>query len=103
MAMTSFDLGYGCGLFQDLKLIHLIPGSRVTEDYLLRMTEAQEYSLMMLATQRGKKFDGRLSFPRRLWNLYHLARLPARDRRFRRAMLRGHRRAYADMGLLGRT
>jgi hypothetical protein len=37
-------LGLGVGLFPNLRLTHLIPSERVTEDYLIRLTEGQQIS-----------------------------------------------------------
>lgn len=41
---VSCGLGLGMGLFPDLRLTHLIPNHRLTEDYLVRLTEGQQIS-----------------------------------------------------------
>jgi hypothetical protein len=55
LAMTAFDVGLGTGLFHSLILTHLIPAQRLTEQHLVRLIEAQEYSSMMLLAVRGNQ------------------------------------------------
>ena len=35
--LTACDMGLGCGVFQALKLTHLIPARRLTADYMLKL------------------------------------------------------------------
>ena len=44
LAMTSYQLGMGTGLFPQLKLLHLIPKHRVESDYLYRIRVAGTYA-----------------------------------------------------------
>ena len=37
LSLTSYDCNYGTGLFPSLRLTHLIPVKRLTEEYLLRL------------------------------------------------------------------
>ena len=53
LAMTAFDVGLGTGIFHSLILTHLIPARRLTEDYLVSLVEAQEFSDLMLQAARG--------------------------------------------------
>jgi glycosyltransferase involved in cell wall biosynthesis len=39
ICMVACSLGLGMGLFPELKLVHLIPGERLEEDYLVKLTE----------------------------------------------------------------
>lgn len=39
MARTSLKLGLGTGIFSRLKLVHIIPRSRLTSEYLLKLIE----------------------------------------------------------------
>jgi len=48
------DLGFGTGQFTDLKLTHLIPKERMTEDYFVKMTEMTCYSWEILRAIRGE-------------------------------------------------
>jgi glycosyltransferase involved in cell wall biosynthesis len=53
LALTCCDIGLGLGQFARLKLTHLIPTSRLNEDYLLRITEGTHYSSVILDALRG--------------------------------------------------
>ena len=44
IAYTGLDMGLGMGVFNSLKITHLTPKSRCTEEYLLRNYEAHAYS-----------------------------------------------------------
>ena len=47
------DMGFGMGVFPGLKLTHLIPKERVTEDYLLKIVEAAVLANLLLAYKRS--------------------------------------------------
>lgn len=53
LAATACDIGLGNGLFTSLKLTHLVPRERVEENYLLRLTEAQSFSGVVLKSFRS--------------------------------------------------
>lgn len=65
LAYTSNDLGLGTGLFTSLKLVHLMPTSRLQEEYLLRIVEGTTYSLLKLDNIRSR-FSSQLSFREKL-------------------------------------
>jgi glycosyltransferase involved in cell wall biosynthesis len=44
IAYTGLDIGLGMGVFTSLKITHLTPKTRCTEEYLLRNYEAHAYS-----------------------------------------------------------
>jgi hypothetical protein len=44
IAYTGCFLGFGMGVFPDLKITHLIPKERISEEYLLRLAEANKIS-----------------------------------------------------------
>lgn len=48
IAFTACDIGFGTGVFAGLKLTHLIPASRLKEEYLWRMFEGISYSATLL-------------------------------------------------------
>lgn len=48
LVMMACSMGFGKGRFKELKLDHLIPASRLTEDYLCRMYEGNGYSAVIL-------------------------------------------------------
>lgn len=54
LALTSCDIGLGNGLFISLKLTHLIPDSRLQEEYLLRLCQGMKYSQTIMEYCRGR-------------------------------------------------
>ena len=89
-------LGYGVGLFPELLLTHLIPRWRIGEQYLVRLIEGIETSLMLLEF----KWNGIL--PRAPYSGVELLRLLKHvsirrgvDRRMYMARRRAMRRARA--------
>ena len=53
LAACACDIDLGVGLFCSLKLIHLMPPQRVTEDYLCRLVEGIEFSGAIFRAERG--------------------------------------------------
>lgn len=54
MAFTACDMGFGIGLFTSLKLAHLIPANRLTQEYFFKLVTGTTYSLTILDSFRGK-------------------------------------------------
>ncbi len=52
MVLTAGDMGLGCGFFKALRLKHLIPPSRLTADYLARLSEGIRFSTYVLRMMR---------------------------------------------------
>jgi glycosyltransferase involved in cell wall biosynthesis len=48
MAFFVCSIGLGMGVFPELRLVHLIPRARLTEDYIARISEGLETSSMLL-------------------------------------------------------
>jgi glycosyltransferase involved in cell wall biosynthesis len=53
LAWTAIDLGLGTGRFPELKIIHLIPSERLTEEYIVRLYAGFAYSNTILVSVRG--------------------------------------------------
>ncbi len=53
MALSAIDIGLGIGKFTRLKLTHIIPTSRLTEEYLLKILKGIVYSMRVLHYLRG--------------------------------------------------
>jgi len=88
LAYTSCDMGLGTGVFSNLKLTHLIPESRLKEEYLLKLTEGVAYSGIILDAFRGKlPID--TSWKRRMVEYFRSLFLTSRERRFKKAYARG--------------
>lgn len=82
LAICACDIGLGMGLFTSLRLTHLIPAGRLTEDYLARLLEGLAYSGIVLSSFRSS--NGHPSGRKLSTSLADLARLLIRDRRERR-------------------
>jgi glycosyltransferase involved in cell wall biosynthesis len=102
LALTATDFGLGTGLFTGLKMTHLMPASRLQEDYLLRIAEGNSYSGLILAASRGRlpgipKLSGLRSM---LGKARRFLTMKSRDRRFFEAGIRGQQRALSDLQTL---
>lgn len=56
IAYAACSAGLGMGIFPELRLVHLIPKQRISEDYLLRLVEGSQVSEYLL----GYKWRGKL-------------------------------------------
>lgn len=94
LAITACDLGLGNALFTSLKLTHLMPSERLTEDYLLRLLEAETFSAVLLHSFRS---NGQSAVRRRLKTVVadqlRILVMDRRERRFFRAKKNGERQA----------
>lgn len=54
MAFTACDLGMGTGIFTCLSLIHVIPETRLSKAYLLRVEEGNATSIILLRALRSR-------------------------------------------------
>ena len=54
LALTACDIGLGMGQFKHLRLTHLIPSRRLTEEYLLPLAEGTAYCAHILNALRGR-------------------------------------------------
>lgn len=57
LAACACDAGFGVGLISALRLTHLIPPERLTEDYLGRLAEGIYLSAVVLADMRSSRAD----------------------------------------------
>jgi glycosyltransferase involved in cell wall biosynthesis len=98
LAYTSCDIGLGIGLFKSLKLIHLIPTSRLNEEYLLNIVEGSTYSQVILDSFRGIVPPNR-SLPSILLLQVRRWLMDRRARRFHDAYCRGFNLAFKELKL----
>jgi hypothetical protein len=95
LAICACDLGLGFGLFTSLKLTHLIPDARLTEDYLVSLVEGLACSSVLLGSFRSN--NGGPPAPKLSTAAADVVRLLIRNRRqrrFFRAVRNGERRAF---------
>jgi glycosyltransferase involved in cell wall biosynthesis len=64
---VACKMGFEIGTFPELRLLHLIPPERVSEDYFVRLIEATDYSGFLLSY----KWHG--TIPKSLFSLYNMA------------------------------
>ncbi len=96
MAACACDLGLGVGLVSALKLTHLIPPVRLTEDYLARLAEGISFSSVLLDHDRGVENIPR-GLPSRVMDFLRTIRLRQPHRRIVKAAYRGRDRAIAHL------
>jgi hypothetical protein len=92
LAACACDLGLGVGLIAALKLTHLIPRERLTEAYLVRLTEGIHFSSTLLDAARGVPPRPR-DLLGSLADVLRTLRQKAPHRRILRAAFRGRNRA----------
>lgn len=103
LAYLGVAMGYGMGVFRELRLTHLIPSERLSAEYLYRLSEAIGYSAVLLDalwkregfTESGFPSAGRLI--RRGWELL---RDRWRQRRYVAARRHGIARGRAVLSAL---
>jgi glycosyltransferase involved in cell wall biosynthesis len=88
LAFTSCDIGLGTGLFTALKLIHLIPANRLTEEYLIRLVEGITYSHILLDFFRGKTPSLSGTWTKKIIEYLRLWKMNPKERRFYQAIQR---------------
>jgi len=98
LAITACEMGFGTGLFQSLRLKHIIPAWRLEEDYLVALAEGMSRSLALLQASRGAR-PRRSSWPRRIWGHVSALRRGAREFRFYRASDRGVKMALREISV----
>lgn len=86
LAFTSCDIGLGTGQFTALKLTHLIPANRLTEEYLVRLVEGITYSHLILDSFRGKAPTPTItSWKKQILTYFRLLKMNSKERRFFKA------------------
>ena len=106
LAMTSYQLGMGTGLFPQLKLLHLIPKHRVESDYLYKICVGGTYAHHLVnflhCGQHSQARKSHASLRKMLRRIKQL--LPRRwITLYERAVLEGTRRAEEDILRLQRN
>jgi len=92
LAGCACDIGLGVGLVASLKLTHLIPGDRLTLDYLSRLAEGIHFSSALLDWERGLPVNRR-SRPRQIADFIRVIRAGNPHGTILRAAFRGRAKA----------
>lgn len=95
LVWSSLDEKTGCGLFKDLKLIHLIPKNRCQIDYLLKVTEGNAVGGHLLEFIYSGTLPS-LGSPIKVLALIlrHLIRLDFTNLKFQLAFVRAEKEAF---------
>jgi glycosyltransferase involved in cell wall biosynthesis len=99
LAACAIDVGLACGVISSLRLTHIIPSERLSEDYLLRLIEGVAYSSVILRSFRDETRQPRprKSAAGKAADLLRKARMNERERRFHAAVERGENRARREL------
>lgn len=97
LAFTACDLGLGTGQMTALRLTHLIPKTRLEEQYLLQLVEGIAYSHVWLNWFRGIWHDAATARWQHLRGLLRSLFLNRRARRHYLAAMRGRTRGARDL------
>ncbi len=99
IARTSHTMGLGTGLFPQLSLTHIIPPTRLTEEYLIRLIEGQSYSGVIVDSLHGSQRSIPMLSSHRAWlgRLKRRLTMTRRQRLFFEARLRGEQRAVSEL------
>jgi glycosyltransferase involved in cell wall biosynthesis len=101
LARSAHAVDLEMGVFTALQLTHLIPTQRLTEDYLLRLTEAAEFTNHLLAwLDSPGKTPPPVTWQKRVRAVYDSIRKFGRKRRFHQARRRGINAFYQILPLL---
>lgn len=88
LALTALDLGFELARLPSLTLTHLIPPSRLTEEYIATLLRGAAAGSAILSSLRGTRPVLHPTW-RRWWLRLRARRLPPRHRRFLEAQLDG--------------
>ena len=99
LAECATDVGMACGVMSSLHVTHLIPGERLSEDYLLRLIEGIAYSGVLLRSFRpgASNGTGARGIVGSAADALRRLRMSARERRFDAAVRRGRARARKEL------
>ena len=94
LAACACSLGLGVGLVSALKLVHIIPDGRLTEDYLARLSEGIAFSSTVLDHIWGLAVRPRSALGK-IADWFRILRVQPPHRQILRAAYRGRDRALA--------
>jgi glycosyltransferase involved in cell wall biosynthesis len=102
LAACACDLGLGVGLVASLKLTHLIPPERLTEDYLARLADDIVFSAVVLAHCR-RSWEEIAQYRVRWHEPWRALLAGGPHRTIQRASIRGRRRGLQFITALAET
>lgn len=100
LSFTACDIGYGTGIFTNLRLKHLIPANRISIEYLIRLVEGSSYSMKILESFRLAKEPSLEPFwKRKLSEFYKLQKMHPQERPLFKAKLKAEELAKKHINL----
>jgi glycosyltransferase involved in cell wall biosynthesis len=100
MVLFSRKLGLGFGRFPELRLSHLIPAQRLSEDYLVELVRGTSRSNVLVSSLHSQP-PPYVQQPDILWSLLYLLGRGRRRFRFHRARVAGIREGRKDLKKAG--
>lgn len=94
IVLTALEMGFGMGVFKSLRMKHIIPPQRLTEEYLIKLMEGLKFSHIVLSKLRHQTLKYQYSIIDRFRNFYYLFRLNGQARRFYKAKIKGEMKAF---------
>jgi glycosyltransferase involved in cell wall biosynthesis len=94
IALTSFDLDLGIGLFPELSLRHYLPAGRLAPEAILRVVRGNSGAVVVLEHLRGRLNSSRFRGVRRLREILRALRERGFYRRIQLARLQGEMAAF---------
>jgi Glycosyl transferase family 2 len=98
LAFTSCDMGLGTGQFTALKLTHLIPTSRIQEEYLLRLMEGISYSGTHLTyLRKGRLLPRKRTWSQKILGFLRSLKMSQKEKNFYFAQVKGEQKAVEEI------
>ncbi len=97
IAMTACDLGFAKGVFPQLKVAHLIPKSRMTDEFQIKNAEGKGYSSTLLHFLRTGRLPRQPGFFAKVNRAYRLMRMSPKRRAEEKAIERGVKEAVQQI------
>ena len=94
---TACEMGLGKGIFASLRLTHVFPAHRLTEDFLVRITEGNARTgLLLKGLLEPDAFLPRLTWPAKIRLFMESLRKSRLDRRLLWAEAQGRESGYKE-------
>jgi glycosyltransferase involved in cell wall biosynthesis len=99
LVLCALDMGLGCGRFTSLRLLHIIPASRLEEKYLINLAAGIAYSAVILRSFRPGKYPPGVQpgVGRRVANALQSVRRNGLERKLYKALREAEARAKHDL------
>jgi len=97
IAITACELGLGKGVFPELKILHLIPKEKMTDEFQIKNAKGKGYSSTLLHFLRTGRLPPQPGVLAKVSRAYRLMRMSPRRRAEERAIDRGVKEAVQEI------